>query len=141
MDYSQLAHEQQEELLNSGIALLRTITEIWGADVGMEMWDNIADTVGVDFKGAVFFSLMTGRNVGPVRLINMNGVQQYVEVIKCVRNYTGLGLKDAKDLCDHVRAGGVEKITLGMSGGDNTVATAQRAACVKRLRDLGCQAE
>ena len=85
MNYSEITADQQQELLNNGTALLRTITEIWGADIGMKMWDNIADTVGADFKGAVFFALMTG---------------------------------------------GVEKLEI-----------LQRAECIKRLRDLGCQAE
>jgi ribosomal protein L7/L12 len=102
MDYTDLSSEQQEELLVAGTNMMRTVTEIWGADKGMELWDSIATTVGQDFKGAVFFAMLTGQCQGDVVLSKVNE-QKYVECIKAIRGATGMGLKEAKDTCDVVR--------------------------------------
>ena len=135
MNYSELTPEQQEELVVSGTEFMRVVTETWGPEKGMELWDSIATTVGSDFKGAVFFTMLTGEHIGDVRLLNAD-VQQYVEVIKVVRNYTGYGLKEAKDACDRVRGTynrtSPEKLPL--------VNKRLRKEFVKKLRDLGCEA-
>jgi ribosomal protein L7/L12 len=137
LDYNTLTSEQQEDLIVSGTDFMRTITELWGPEAGMEMWGTIATTVGQDFKGAVFFTMMTGTHLGDVRLIDAN-VPMYVEVIKTVRQYTGYGLKDAKDACDRCRwvTGAtslhVEKLPV--------MNKANRREFVNALKALGCKA-
>lgn len=137
MEYNTLAPEQQEDLIVAGTDFMRTVTEIWGPEAGMEMWDTIATTVGQDFKGAVFFTMLTGTHLGDVRLTDAN-VLQYVEVIKIVRKYTGFGLKEAKDACDRCRwdagytSSHVEKLPVANK--------ALRKDFVKDLKALGCKA-
>ena len=134
MNYDGLTPDQQEDLISSGLDFMRTITELFGPEEGMAMWDTISTSVSQDFKGAVFFTMLTGSHIGDVRLVNAD-VQQYVEVIKVVRTYTGYGLKEAKDACDRVRGpnkGAAEKLPL--------MNKKQRKECVKKLRELGCEA-
>jgi hypothetical protein len=134
MEYAELTPDQQEELVSSGMDFMRVITEMWGPEKGMEMWDTISTAVHPDFKGAVFFTMLTGSHIGDVRLVNAD-VPQYVECIKVVRSYTGYGLKEAKDACDRVRGavkGAPEKLPLTNKK--------MRKEFVKKLRELGCEA-
>ena len=135
MEYTELTPDQQEELISLGIDFMRTITEMWGPEKGMEMWDVISTAVDPEFKGAVFFTMLTGSHIGDVRLVCAD-VPQYVECIKVVRNYTGYGLKEAKDACDRVRGqynrSNPEKLPL--------INKKLRKEFVKKLRDLGCEA-
>lgn len=133
MNFADLSEEQKENLIVSGTDFMRTVTETWGPEAGMEMWDTIATTVGQDFKGAVFFTMLTGTHLGDVRLHDAD-VQQYVEVIKTVRQFTGYGLKEAKDSCDYAR--GPIKKTQKLP-----VTVGKRQEFVKALRALGCKAE
>lgn len=133
MEYTEFTPDQQEELISSGMDFMRTITEMYGPEKGMEMWDTISTAVHPDFKGAVFFTMLTGTHLGDVRLVNAD-VQQYVEVIKVVRSYTGYGLKEAKDACDMVR--GPSKTMQKLP----VVVKKLRKEFVKKLRDLGCEA-
>ena len=134
MDFNDLDEAQKESLLINGMNLMRTVTEIWGADRGMELWDNIATHVGQDFKGACFFNMLTGQYQGDVHLSNVSQTTGYVEVIKVVRNFTGYGLKDAKDVCDIVRGTPGKTVKLPCDPG-------QRPKFVKALRDIGCTAQ
>lgn len=131
MNFSELTPANQEDMIAAGTDFMRAITEIWGPEKGMEMWDVISGTVGDDFKGAVFFTMLTGNHLGDVLLINAD-VPQYGECIKIVRRYTGYGLKEAKDACDRARGSKAtpEKLPL--------VDRKERKDCVAALKALGC---
>lgn len=133
MEYNELTPDQQEDMVIAGTEFMRTVTEIWGPDKGMEVWDGIANLIGADFKGAVFFTMLTGTHLGDVRLTKASQ-NQYVENIKIVRAYTGYSLKEAKDACDRVRSGTnhVEKLPV--------MNKKQRKEFIQALRDCGCEA-
>lgn len=99
-----LPEEHKSDLITSGIQFLRTITEAYGSEKGMEMWEKISDAIDPDLKGQIFFAMLTGDYEGT---IIVTGVQDnmLINSIKEIRAATGWGLKDSKDFVDAVRAG------------------------------------
>lgn len=119
-------------LVCDGIHLMRSITEAYGAEDGMKLWQTIADTLDPELKGAIFFSLLTGSTGGRIMIRGLDDRQtiliQKVPAIKCIRTYTGFGLKEAKDLCDEL-----------WSGKDKTIEVApdRVRSATRDLLDLG----
>ena len=52
--------EHKEDIIQSGINFMRVITEAYGTDEGMKLWDTIATTLDPDVKGQIFFAMLTG---------------------------------------------------------------------------------
>lgn len=84
-----------------GMRFLESITRHYGSDKGMEVWETMGQAMGQEVKGKIFFAMLTGETSGRVRMTVSNAAAMNpVSVIKTIREYTGLGLKDAKDLWD-----------------------------------------
>ena len=130
MEYAELNDNQKDEVLNASMNMMRTITDIWGPERGMELWDGIATVLGQDIKGALFFAMLTGEGLGDVILTKVN-TNQAVPVIKQIRYASGLGLKEAKDLYDSARDSGIAKFRVHKD---------KRMETLKELRNLGCSA-
>ncbi len=127
--YAELSESQKSELLYASSNLLKAVTSIWGPEQGMVLWDKIAEGLGDDLKGALFFDIITGNvTKGSVVLVKIDP-NYFVAAIKAVRCATGMGLKEAKDLCDIVRAG--KEVVID-------VIPAARAALIKDLNECGC---
>ena len=134
MEFNDLTESQREELTIAGMDLMRVVTEVWGPEKGMALWDEIANSVGTDFKGAIFFTMLTGAHIGDVRVLSAVKVDQNskaIEFIKLVRAATGCGLKEAKDVWDRIKIPGAkpEKLVL--------LDKRQRKQLISALRDLG----
>lgn len=97
-------------LVSDGLRFLRSITDYYGHERGMEVWEAMGEAMGKEVKGKVFFAMLTGKTPNRVtfrRPPNMkvasfgssSGIP-VVQVIKLIREYTGLGLKEAKDKWD-----------------------------------------
>ena len=123
--------EHKEAVIGTGIAFMRSITETYGSDEGMKLWDVIASTLDPDVKGEIFFALLTGNINGEIRVTGLTsgGSNNYIQCIKTVREVTGWGLKEAKDFVDYVRDGQSKVIPV------NTAAN--REQYVRKLRDNG----
>ena len=119
-----------ESVVFDGIRFLESLTKYYGPEKGMELWNAMGEAMGKEVKGKVFFAMLTGETGGRVRfradVAERNG--NAVPVIKTIRTYTGLGLKEAKDLWD----------------ASKTAATViqvnpnEHRALAKSLRELGC---
>lgn len=108
--------EHEPAVLQSGIHFMRAITEAYGSEVGMQLWDTIASTLDPDIKGKIFIAMLTGEYNDQLTIhLDIVKYRQQVpriEGIKAIRTVTGLGLKEAKDLHDNMTQGKVEKITI-----------------------------
>ena len=97
----------REDIIQNGINFMRCITEAYGSDEGMKLWDTIADTLDPDIKGQILFAMLTGRYHGQIRItrgdFNWNTAASIIDKIKAVRAASGMGLKDAKDAIDNLR--------------------------------------
>ena len=119
----------KSNVISSGITFMRSITEAYGSEDGIKLWDAIAGTLDPDVKGAIFFALITGDYQGEIIARGFSSPpQNYVDCIKTIRLYTGWGLKEAKDAADLIRDG--VKQTL-------TVPTDKRSEAIMAFRRLG----
>lgn len=128
-----LPEKHREELIDSSIAFMQTVAEIYGPEKGQELWTAIADTIDPDLKGEVFMAMLTGRyRTDKVHVKNpyLNPIQNKVAVIKCIRAHDSrrLGLKEAKDIADRLDMGGKDVLE---------VEPHLRPAFVVELRKLG----
>jgi hypothetical protein len=106
-----IPEEHKEELIQSGINFMRSITTVYGADEGMKLWESISAAVDPDIKGQIFFAMLTGEYNDLVRLSGFNPGYSAVDRIKALR-YAGLSLKEAKDLHDLLKDGATIKIKI-----------------------------
>ena len=120
--------EYKQDVIQSGINFMRSITEAFGTDEGMKLWDTIADTLDPDIKGQIFFALLTGEYNGIVTLTGAMASANKVALIKAVRSVSGLGLKEAKDVCDRLWEGKPQKLN---------VEPKNRNFALRELRDAG----
>lgn len=125
IEVSQLDHE----IVSNGLSLMKSITEKYGPDTGLKLWDTIAEALGPKLKGDIFFALMLGTHQTQITIRNSPGSSR-VAVIKIIRTYTGLGLKEAKDLFDPLMQG--HSVTFKIKHGPSKI------ACVNELVAAGC---
>ena len=92
--------EHKQEIIQSGINFMRTITDAYGTDEGMKLWDTIASVLDPDVKGQIFFSMLTGEFNGIITIHTCSIHANKVWRIKALRSVGGYSLKEAKDLCD-----------------------------------------
>ena len=125
--------KHKQVLVDASIGFMQTVSEIYGAEKGQELWTAIADTVDPDLKGEVFMALLTGKyQQDKIHVKNpyLNSIQNKVAVIKCIRAHDRrrLGLKEAKDIADRLDMGGKDVLE---------VEPHLRPAFVVELRKLG----
>jgi hypothetical protein len=128
----ELTQAQEEEIVAAGIEFIRVLTEQLGPERGQEAWETISSALGNDIKGKIFFAMLTGDHPRRITLQGRRNSQRLndkIEVIKVIREYTGLGLKNAKDVADNVEWGHNQFIEVMHPG--------SAMACRVRLRRLG----
>jgi hypothetical protein len=107
-----ITDSDKNDLIWSSINFMETVSKIYGADKGMELWSTIADTIDPELKGQIFLQMLTGtHNASRLQVRNplMSPVENRVDVIRCIRTYDSrrLGLKEAKDITDSLDNGGM----------------------------------
>lgn len=134
-------HNTDETTLDTvifdGIKFLESLTMYYGPEKGMAVWESMGEAMGREIKGKVFFAMLSGTTTGRIRLAassavhtsSQGGTSNAVPVIKCIRTYTGFGLKEAKDLWDLSKTQTVEI----------TCRPDQQREFARDLRDLGCK--
>ena len=132
-DYASLTVEEKHQLIHDSLALMRTLTELWGSHAGILLWEKISEAIGNDAKGEIFFGMMTGKYMPGVVFVKTASPTDFIQMIKDVRTATGFGLKEAKDFCDHVKNKGPQKIECG----DRK--TAELLA--RKLEAIGCEVD
>lgn len=100
-----IPEEHKTAIVSNGLHFMRSITEAYGADAGMQLWEQIADTLDPDVKGQIFFAMITGTYNDRVQLKGVAGSNNAVACIKEIRTWSTptLGLKEAKDIYDRLR--------------------------------------
>lgn len=122
--------DHKQDIVQSGINFLRSITDAYGADEGMKLWATIADTIDSDIKGAIFFAMLTGDYSGVISVNGKTPSANKVAMIKAIRSVDSrnLGLKEAKDLSDAVDVGKIIKLQVEPS---------RRSSALQELRHAG----
>ena len=120
--------EHKQDVIQSGINFMRSITEAFGTDEGMKLWNTISETLDPDIKGQIFFALLTGEYNGIITLTGSQVSANKVALIKAIRSVTGVGLKEAKDVCDNLWSGKPQKLNVDPKN---------RNLALRELRDAG----
>jgi hypothetical protein len=107
-----IPEEHKDAVIANGLHFMRSITEAYGADEGMRLWETIAGTLDPDVKGQIFFAMLTGTHNNRIVLRRVGPNTDRVARIKEIRNWTGLGLKEAKDASDMVELGKPMSLTV-----------------------------
>lgn len=100
-----IPEEHKTSLITNGLHFMRAITEAYGADKGLELWEQITGVLDPDVKGQIFFAMITGTYNDRILLKGLTAIASAnaVACIKEIRTWTGLGLKDSKDIYDRLR--------------------------------------
>ena len=117
-------------VVTDGLRFLQSLTEKYGAEKGIEVWHDFGRVLGAEIQGAIFFAMISGTDSTRVHMRANSNTQQVVAIIKCIRQYTGLGLKEAKDLYDMSR---VKLVQIECTRKVHSEFT-------RELRSLGCEA-
>lgn len=120
--------EFKQDIIQSGINFMRSITEAYGTDEGMKLWDGIASVLDPDVKGQIFFAMLTGEFNGVITISSFQRGSNRIGMIKAIRVVSGLGLKEAKDLSDELGIGKTIKINCNPK---------KRAEALAELRHAG----
>ena len=98
-----IPEEHKNSVVVAGLHFMRAITEAYGADEGLKLWDTITDTLDPDVRGQIFLAMLTGTHNDTIVLRDVAYHNNGVACIKEIRTWTGYGLKEAKDAFDLVR--------------------------------------
>ena len=122
--------EHKQDVIQSGMNFMRAITEAYGTDEGMKLWDGIASVLDPDVKGQIFFAMLTGEYTNTITVTGHNPNANRIAMIKAIRTVDrrGPGLKEAKDMSDLISMGKSIKIE---------VEPANRSRALIELRSAG----
>lgn len=97
-----IPEDHRDDVIASGLGFMRAITDAFGPETGLELWDRIAQTLDPDVKGQMFFAMLTGQMPGRICVsgIRPDHLGRKVEQIKAIRAVSGWGLKESKDAID-----------------------------------------
>ena len=122
----------REEIIGNSIAFMKSITDAYGTEEGLKLWDTIADTLDPDLKGEVFFALLSGEYGGNITIRAVTIPYQKIPAIKALRSWdkNRMGLKEAKDA--------IEMVELQRKPFKFMVHAKDRHQAIKELRNTGC---
>lgn len=123
-----MTNEHMDAIVSDGIAFIRSITNAYGSEEGMKLWETIADTLDPNIKGKIFFAMLTGGHDDRVTMSSIGNGANKIACIKYIRQYTGYGLVEAKNAYESVAFG--QAVTL-------KVDPKQRRAFINDLRANG----
>lgn len=106
---SELSNDQQENIIGSAITMIQALSEAFGPEHGIKVWETMSEILGPGVKETVFMAMLSGRSSGLITIkaipVDRRDTLSKISVIKCIRNYTGMGLKEAKDVSDELWIG------------------------------------
>jgi len=141
--------EREEELRNrelmirESIAFMQTVTQVYGEAKGEEMWDTIVSTLDPSVKRQILMTMLKGNYATGIQLRGFYGQPKKVLAIKMVREVTGLGLKEAKDIVGQAYGFSGQRpmawpaVTTGTPV-NVPVNSRDRLEAIKKLESVGC---
>jgi len=100
-----IPEEHKASIITSGISFLRSITDAYGSDEGMKLWDAIANTLDPAVKGEIFFAMLRGEYLDYITLKGVGYNAAKITAIKEIRGVSGLGLMEAKQAYEAAEQG------------------------------------
>ena len=100
-----IPEEHKSSIITSGISFLRSITDAYGSDEGMKLWDTIANTLDPAVKGEIFFAMLRGEYQDYITLKGVGYNAAKITAIREIRGASGLGLVEAKQAYEAAEQG------------------------------------
>lgn len=127
-----ISQEHETSIIQHGLTFMRSITEAYGPEEGMKLWDTIANTLGDNIKGKIFFAMVSGQYTSQIIIRNYTNYSNKIDIIKCIRTHDNrrLGLKEAKDLVDNLYMGNSIKLEVDPTLRHRAVDDLIRIGCV-----------
>lgn len=100
---------QRVDIIVNGLHFMRSITEAYGAEVGLKLWDTIANTLDQDVKAQIFLAMITGEYRNRIYFKGIDPNADTVACIRALRLWSGLGLKEAREICDRLKNPGIKE--------------------------------
>lgn len=97
-----IPEQHKQSIISDGLRFMRSVTEAYGSNKGMQMWETIADAIDPDLKGELFFAMITGEYNTTIRINGVRPSANKVSLIRAIRctDKRQPGLKEAKDMVD-----------------------------------------
>ena len=138
-DHTDMSEEEiKEKMIQECFMFMVSIYKYYGADKGEEMWDTIVTSLDPSIKRQMLLRMFKGDYKTEITIRKVVTDSKKVHIIKKIREITGLGLKEAKDIADQVCP------THNSSFYDNLhpvtfkVDPDKRRVAVRELEELGC---
>lgn len=144
MDNEINTHPEYPGLINDAIQFLETMNRVYGTNRAHELWLGMKEAMGRDIQMDVFNAMLKGDSGGRIRFRVYNrDTREVVNTIKAIREFTGVGLKEAKDCWDMAKdTGRWTNLEHGKEYQSPTESRSQfRNRILRRLRELGHEAE
>ena len=120
VEITQVNAEDMERLVFDGINFLQTLTKTHGSVAGQQLFTSMSEFLGREFSDQVWMKLLTGETssdrsfkVYYMSMPNSVNIPNKINVIKTIRQFTGLGLKEAKDVADDIFGGVAKRFDFG----------------------------
>lgn len=125
--FGELSDDDKADVLSATVDYMQNLITVFGTESGTEIWNAVTGALGDELKHSVTMSLLTDGISSSVslRLVDVPKGQA-VPCIKAIRQATGMGLKEAKDVYDYVVGNSV------FGQGPNRGPTPQVIKCTNR---------
>ena len=123
--------EHKASIIGAGMHFMRSITEAYGPEEGLKLWEQITEVLDPDVKGDIFLAMITGQYTDRIRVSGYTSANK-IATIKAFRSYDRrkLGLKEAKDLTDLIETGRIIELE---------VDPRNRSQIERELHSIGCK--
>ena len=107
--------QAEELLLRDAMNFYVSITEVYGAEKGIEMFTDLCRNVCPELGQRVFFKMLQGHSRGRVTVRGLADPHDRLGCVREIRRLTGCGLEDAINTVDQLAHGG--EVVLELQGG------------------------
>lgn len=127
-----------DKLIRSGIRFLKDLQDDLGTEKGLAVWDKLREAMGDEVSGQVLFGILKGHRGNVIRLEFVG--DRRIDAVKLIRECTGFGLKEAKDIMDNVVAGRPQEFEVGARYGITAVQDDDKIDYyVRQFENIGCK--
>ena len=119
-----------EHLINCSVSLMHALSDAYGSDKGMEIWDQMADILPDDLKHTIFMNMLLGMK-GEVDITSFGA--NPVFAAKILHQYTDLTHPEIFDVISQHRENG-QPIRIQLKDGIT------RKSFLSEFNKLGCSA-
>jgi hypothetical protein len=86
-----IPEDHKTAVISNGMHFMRSITEAYGAEEGLKLWDQIASVLDGDVKGQIFLAMVTG-NYNDRILLKGLFPQAQANAVSCIKAIREHGL-------------------------------------------------